>query len=219
MGDNTPPPLPGDEPSVQPDVDLPPSSGTTDGKNTEIPELPPVPGGPLGAPPDDPPSDTPATPSNPIPFLILVGVVLLGAGVWYYLQNLTEGQNTTGRLSEKKMKAYSGDIPEDGAAFFGIWKGFDADEDYPTNWEIIRNKDKSFTALIKKFHEDDLSVLSLSGTWEIKSKQIHYKVKADHAEGPDLGWPDSWKETIGDIQENRLKLQALQTETRRGPFF
>ena len=217
MGENTPPPLPGDDESPQPDVELP---QTPVENGPSIPDLPESPRGKDGGtPPGMPPPNAPTTPSSPLPFLILLGIVLIGGGIWYYLKQVSESQNTTGRIAEKKIKPYSGDIPENGKAFMGIWKGFDADEDTPTNWEILRNSDYSFTALIKKFHEDDLSVLSLSGSWRIKSKQIHYNVKADYAEGPDMKWPDSWQETIGDLSDNRLKLQALSTESRRGPFF
>ena len=217
MGENTPPPLPGDDESPQPDVELP---QTPVENGPSIPDLPESPRGKDGGtPPGMPPPNAPTTPSSPLPFLILLGIVLIGGGIWYYLKQVSESQNTTGRIAEKKIKPYSGDIPENGKAFMGIWKGFDADEDTPTNWEILRNSDYSFTALIKKFHEDDLSVLTVSGSWEIKSKQIHYKVKVDHAEGPDLEWPDTWKETIGDLQDNRLKLQSLKTESRRGPFY
>jgi len=217
-----PPPLPDDEPPPPPGVDLPTPPPT--------PNIPEPPGVPDSGPPEEPPLPPiggPPTPepesnqpkANPLPFLVLIGIVLLGTGVWYWIQQQAEDEFTAGQLSEKKIKPYKGEISEEGKEFVGIWKGFDADEDTPTNWEMLRNSDNTFSAVYRKTFEEDRATLTLSGTWKVKSSYIHYKVKAEHAEGPDLEWPGSWKETIGDISGVRLKLQSLKTEARRGPLF
>lgn len=176
----------------------------------------------------DPPPDLPleekkaapeAPAANPLPFLVLLLICSAGGGIWYWFQQQEKAGFDAGRKEEAKIKPYKGELSEDGTEFVGIWKGYDSDEIDNTNWEIIRNPDYTFTAVFKKFFKDDLSILSLSGEWKVKAPHIHYKVKVDHQEGPDLGWPGSWKETVGDMQSNTIELQSLKTPSRRGPLF
>ena len=216
--DDIPPPPDGEAP---PPPDLPPPH--------EEPNLPPPAATPTeptiaprldSAPPESAPTDPVSTnaPANPLPFLILVTVALIGAGVWFAYNKLAESNYTAGPAGEKPLKAYKGDIAEDGGQFTGIWKGHDNDEEEPTNWEIIRRANDTFSVLFKKYYDNDLSTLSAKGTWSVVGNKIRYKIKEKKIDGPDLGWPVSWDELIGDIQANRVVIQAKKTPSRLGPY-
>ena len=159
--------------------------------------------------------------ANPLPFLFLIALALLGTGVWFGYQKFAKNNYTAGKSSERPLKAFRGDIAKDGSQFTGIWKGNDNDGDEPTNWEIIRNSDSTFTAFYKKDYEDGkYSKLLAKGKWSVSGTKIKYKIveKDLDSDGPDLKWPESWEETIGDIDINRIVVQSKETASRQGPY-
>ena len=226
---DTPPPLPPDGATPPPFGELPPTPQENPEPappdSQEMPDIPPM-GEPIGGaePPPDIPEEPevatpPAPPASPLPFLVLLLIVAAGGGIWYWFQQREKAGFDAGRQDEAKIEPYKGDLSEDGSEFVGVWKGYDSDEIENTNWEIIRNADYSFTAVYKKYYKEDRTILNLSGEWKVKGAYLQYKVKADFSEGPDLAWPNSWKETIGDIHGDTLELQSLKTPSRRGPLF
>ncbi len=162
--------------------------------------------------------DSAANHANPLPFLILVGVVIMGGLGWILYQKFANQNYTAGKAAEKPLKEFKGDIAVDGSQFTGTWKGHDKDEDEPTNWEILRRPDKTFAAVYKHYHEEDLSTIDAKGTWSVKGKELHYKIQELERDGPDIPWPRLWIETIGDVQENRVVLQSRKTPARTGPY-
>ncbi|MBT6959233.1 MAG: LamG domain-containing protein [Opitutae bacterium] len=215
--ENIPPP---------PDGGMPPPTNPV-GLNPKPSQQPPDPSFPV---PDltETPLDSPTTPdnlskakANPLPFLLLVALAILGTGLWIGYKRHTEHNYTAGKAAEKPLKAFRGNITKDGAQFTGIWKGNDNDEDEPTNWEIIRHSDSTFTAFYKKDYEDGkYSKLLAKGKWMISGSKIKYKIlkKELDTDGPAQKWPESWEETIGNIENNRIIVQSKKTPSRRGPY-
>ncbi len=168
-------------------------------------------------PPPEKPRDpvSSAAPANPLPFIILLSTAILGAGSWFAYQKwvLEPG------LDGPSLKPFKGEIAEDGSQFIGIWKGHDSDEDNPTNWEILRQKDYTFKAVYKKYYEDGkFSEIIFKGTWKTSGAKLAYKSIDKEIKGEDIEWPESWTEVVGDLQKNRLLVQSRQTSSRRSPY-
>ena len=202
-----------------PDSELPPPPEPPPG-TPEPASPPPEPGTPPPDPAPPPPGHPrdPASadaPANPLPFLLLVVTAVLGTGGWFAYQKFVGGPGE----DSVAIKPYKGDIAKDGSQFTGIWKGHDADGDNPTNWEILRRKDSTFTAIYKKYYEDGkFSELNFKGTWKLSGAKLTYKTTDRQAKGEDIEWPASWTEVVGDLQDNRLHTQSRQTPGRSGPY-